>query len=219
MTQNLKKCRNCGAIQEHSLQQTCSICGTKNAFDNSNNNNKISDKLGKDFICPKCLSFFGKENVPQKMVKKKDTTNNIIISFIISIPIAVFICFGWLHAISFNKGLEYALGGASRSYNPDALIPGLLFWFFVSFVIVFFIINLFSNKPIQKCPICGRTGDFVLANSKLGMKYINEKIIKETIETNKNIDSDSNSNNEKQNKENTINDIYSSWNADKNKRG
>ena len=63
----------------------------------------------------------------------------------------------------------------------------------------------------QKCPVCGRAGDFILANSKLGMKYVNEKIIKETVETNKTV----NSNNERTKKENTINDIFSSWNEDK----
>lgn len=206
MTQNLKKCRNCGAIQEHSLQQTCPKCGTKNAFGNSKNSNKISNKLGKDFICPKCLSFFGKENVPQKMVKK-NTTNNIIISSIISMLITLFIFSRAIGAASFLNGIE----GVFRILEDPASFLGLFFWFFVLFIIVFFIINLFSNKPIQKCPVCGRAGDFILANSKLGMKYVNEKIIKETVETNKAV----NSNNERTKKENTINDIFSSWNADK----
>ena len=191
MTQNLKKCRNCGAIQEHSLQQTCPKCGTKNAFGNSKNSNKISNKLGKDFICPKCLSFFGKENVPQKMLKKKEPMGCLLIipAFFLAIPANIIILY--LSPQPFFKDL------------------GFTFCTIVIFFILWFVYN--SKKTIKKCPICGREGDFVLANSKLGMKYVNEKIIKETIETNKTL----NSNNERTKKENTINDIYSSWNADK----
>ncbi len=238
MTQNLKKCRNCGAIQEHSLQQTCPKCGTKNAFTeekvkvkektikkckncgtiqehslqsicpkcgtknafNMKNEEIISNKLGKDFICPKCLSFFGKENVPQKMVKKKDFTAIAMISFVLSLIVTIFICKEYVGAVTFLHGLD----------GLNGQIIGVFFeGFLVSFIGIFFIVNAIIPKPIQKCPVCGRKGDFVLAESKLGMKYVNKKIIKETVETNKDI----NSNSERQN--NTINDIFSSWNEDK----
>ena len=194
-----KKCKKCGTIQEHSLQQNCPNCGTKNAFDNGKNMKNeeiISNKLGKDFICPKCLSFFGKENVPKKMLKKEESIG-CFIGFLLIIPAIIL-------AIPANIIILYL---SPQPFFKDA-------GFILCTIIIYFILWWVYNNPkriIKKCPICGREGDFILANSKLGMKYVNEKIIKEAIKTDKSL----NSNNEINKKENTINDIYSSWNEDK----
>ena len=188
----VKKCKNCGTIQEYPLQQACPKCGTKNAFDVYDeiilNYDKISKELGKDFICPKCLSFFGKENVPKKMLKKEPIGCFLITpAFFLAIPTA----------------LIYLSLSRQSLHFFEAHISFTILIFFILFVV-------YKNKEsTKKCPVCGRKGEFILADSKLGMKYVNKKIIKETVETNKDI----NSNSERQN--NTINDIFSSWNADK----
>ena len=81
MTQNLKKCRNCGAIQEHSLQQTCPKCGTKNAF--TEEKVKVKEKTIKkckncgtiqehslQSICPNWVKILFVQNVYLFSVKK-----------------------------------------------------------------------------------------------------------------------------------------------------
>lgn len=187
---NHKKCKICGTINDD-LATFCVKCKSRLS---SVETQRVNDS--KTFICPKCLSFFGKKDVPKEMLKESFFSsfgNVILVSAILSI-VGVFPLMSlWWSTLSSNARYEaYMTGGGYNGYsqimsymgNKD-FAPALFFSYIVSFIILMIIFGIIymnvSESEGQKkiCPVCGRKGNFILSNSKLGMQYVNKKIIEE----------------------------------------
>ncbi len=142
----------------------------------------------KKFICPKCLSFFGSEAVPITMLKKKSFTFGSAIRWSIFLSVLilvfnlfrVFLVYGRVIPSTTTVGFGHlAFNGQSYYHlnNPLPVVFAISIYLFIILSIILGFISLLIPDTEQKCPICKRTGKFVLANSKLGMEYVNKKVI------------------------------------------
>lgn len=178
-----KKCKICGTINDD-LATFCVKCKSRLS---SVATQLINDS--KTFICPKCLSFFGKKDVSKEMFETGfcgSFASVISWSAFLSIFGAIAIILFWFYTTSYNARFDgYMNVYGNMAFSDGALIGVLFFSYIVSFIILIlifgfiYLINSESNNQKKICPVCGRKGNFILSNSKLGMQYVNKKIIEE----------------------------------------